>query len=96
MTGITLDDLRDAIKNNHEIEFYLNDKPYTLQPEIRGDACYPVIWSTNDTPTCIAETPTSISEGIQDRDISALLETKCFDGKSFTEVSPDISISVIY
>ena len=43
MTGITLDDLRDAIKNNHEIEFYLNDKPYTLQPEIRGDACYLVI-----------------------------------------------------
>ena len=84
-----LKELYDELLNNHEEEFVYNKKNYILQPEVKGKKEYLVIYSL-DGEYLVKE---EIKNGVIDKTlIDKILNTKCFDGKSFIEVKDDIEI----
>lgn len=85
-----LKDLYDELLNNHEEEFVYNKKTYMLQPEVKGEKEYLVIYSL-DGEYLVKE---EIKNGVIDKSlIDKILSIKCFDGKSFVDVKNSIEIT---
>ena len=85
-----LKDLYDELMNNHEEEFIYNNKTYILQPEVKGKKEYLVIYSLDGEYLAKEE----IKNGVIDKSlIDKILNTKCFDGKSFIEIKNNIEIT---
>ena len=97
MQGIKMKKLYELISHNHEAEFMYNDTTFILQPEINNDKAYLVIWDcTPDTTKCIAKHEIDDEKNISQSTIDAILSEKCFNGKSFKEISNEIIVTVIY
>lgn len=97
MIGITMEELYELISHNHEAEFEYQGTTYVLQPEVKDDKVYLVIWDcTPDNAQCIAKNEI-VSEGDIPRDIiNNVLSVKCFGGKSFLEIEKEVTVTVIY
>ena len=96
MTGLNMQDFKEALKGNHEIEFLYKDKEFVNQPEKRGESAYLVIWQSGNNAICIAERLLPGDGQISDEDIDFLLSQRCFAGQSFSDVERDIVISLVY
>ncbi len=97
MHGISMNELCELISHNHEAEFEYNCTTFVLQPEVNDDKTYLVIWDcTPDAAKCIAKHEIDVEGDIPQSVIDAVLSEKCFNGKSFTEIEREITVTVIY
>lgn len=96
MTGLNMQEFKEALKGNREIEFMYNGNGFVIQPELRGASVYLVIWQTGDNAACIAEKKIANNGQITDEDIDFLLNQKCFGGRSFLDVEQNMVVSLVY
>ncbi len=90
MTGATITELFEDLKENHEFVFDVKGTEYIIQPERRDIGDFLVIYPWAEGLDCIAEQP--ISYNITDEDIKRILYQKCFDGASFMDLLDEIHI----
>lgn len=97
MNGIELKEFYELISHNREAEFEYKDKTYVLQPEVKDNKAYLVIWDvTPNEEKCIAKQDIPIKGTIPIKEIDAVLLQKCFDGNSFLDIEKDITVTYIY
>lgn len=97
MNGIKMAELYDLISRCHEAEFEYAGTTYVLQSEVTDGKSYLVIWNcTPNAPKCIAKQEIGVEGDIPESVIDTVLSKKCFNGKSFTEIEKDITVTVIY
>ena len=89
-------ELRDALKNNHEIEFTLHEKTYLIQPEEHDSGLHLTMWQLASEASCIADIPLAQKNNATDDEIELLLSQKCFDGESFFSLSDHITVTTVY
>ena len=97
MQGISMGELYELVSHNHDAEFDYNGTTYVLQPEFDDGRTYLVIWDcTPDAAKCISKHEVGDWGEIPRSVIDAVLSDKCFDGKSFSEIEQDVTVTVIY
>jgi len=97
MNGIKMGELCELISHGHEAEFEYNGTTYMLQPEVKDNRNFLVIWDcTQDAAKCIAKHEIDDGGNIPQSVIDAVLSEKCFNGKSFMEIEHGITVTVIY
>ena len=94
MIGITLEEMFEALKNNHEVEFEYCDQSYIIQPEQNGMCTQLIIGIESDGDYIIASS--SYNGDIDNECINALLNEPCFNGKSFNDISDAVTIVSVY
>ncbi len=99
MIGTNMEELKQYLKSNREIEFSYQNSIYTIEPGgITANTRFSIWKSKTDTDTadCICEY-TAPSGMISEEDIiNDFLNTKCFEGKSFVEIETAITVDVIF
>lgn len=96
MNGITFEEFYEYMEHWHEAEFLYKEMTYVLQPEVYQKKTYLVIWKVSSEPRCISRHPIPEIGAIPRSDILAVLNDKCFDGKSFLEIEKDVTIETIF
>lgn len=96
MKGITFDELYELVSHYHDAEFVYKDDTYVLQPEVDDGRMYLVIWDWSDEPKCICRYENNNDKVIDKDVIEAVLNDKCFDGKSFMDIEKEIEVTVIF
>ena len=98
MIGTNMEELKQYLKSNREIEFSYQNSVYTIEPGgITSNTRFSMWKSKTDTDTadCICEY-TVPSGMISEEDIiNDFLNTKCFEGKSFVEIETTVTVDVI-
>lgn len=100
MKGITLKELYEYLYNDREIEFVYDGKEYALQcEEDKNETERFVIYCMIDEVNAqlIAEQKLLKNRNsISKEEVDCILNTKCFNGKSFLEIEKDITVTVIF
>ncbi len=96
MQGITIADLYEQLSHLHEVEFIYDDITYMIQPELKYEKSWLVIWDCSDNPVCISRREIPDEGDIPKDIIDSILSEKCFNGKSFMEIEDDVTVTVIY
>lgn len=97
MKGINLDELYEFLSYSREIEFEYNGKNYALQPEVHDGIAYLLIWDCDDNDAdCLVKRKLPKWGDVPREVIDDVLNTKCFNGKSFLEVEQDIEVTIIF
>ena len=95
MRGINIKNFVEGLEHSEELEFEYNGKQYIIQPEVNTEGRWFVIYMTDDffkTSICIAREKKPDKDGVPKEVIDKVLNTKCFEGKSFFEIYNDIQI----
>lgn len=96
MNGIKMSEFYELISHCHEAEFEYEGTTYVLQPEVKGDMAYLVIWDcTPHAEKCIAREEIAIDGDIPLKKIDAILSQKCFRGKSFLDIQKGVTVTII-
>ena len=99
MIGTNMEELKQYLKSNREIEFSYQNSVYTIEPGgITANTRFSIWKSKTDTDTAdwICEY-TAPSGMISEEDIiNNFLNTKCFEGKSFVEIETAVTVDVIF
>ena len=96
MNGIELHELCELISHCHEAEFEYEGTTYVLQPEMKDDKAYLVIWDcTPQAEKCIAKEEIAVDGDISLQKINAILSQKCFQGKCFLDIQDNITVTNI-
>ena len=96
MNGLTTQELYDALKNHHEVEFQFNGETFVIQPETEGSSAFLTLWRIDDDPACISKTAVSLDDMSSDHEINTFLEERCFDGKSFLDIAEQVTVTIVY
>lgn len=100
MEGITMPELYEWLVHCHEAEFTYHGTTYVLQPEADlndKEKTYLVIWELiPGKEKCISKFPIPQEGNIPKERIDAIMNDKCFGGKSFMEIEKDVRVDVIY
>lgn len=97
MQGISFEELYEYVSNSHDIEFTYNKTNYVLQTEVGDKGYYLVIWNCNQKkPHCIVKYEIPNINLMPKLTIDKILNTRCFDGKSFMEIEDSIVVDIIY
>ncbi len=96
MTGITMKELRELLVVGHEAEFSYKGVTYVLQPEISDGYAYLVIWDCSPDGKCLCRYPIPKEGEIPIGCLDAVLNCRCFDGRSFMEIEADVTVDVIF
>lgn len=92
-----MSELRQLLFHCHDAEFEYRGTTYVLQPEADAGKQYLVIWDcTPSLPKCIAKQEAGAEGDIPQSVIDAVLNEKCFDGKSFAEIEKEVTVTVIF
>ncbi len=95
MTGITMDELYERLSWGHDVEFTYHGEEYVIQQEEDGKKLNMVIWESSPNANCICKHLIPSGGQIPIKCIEAVLDDKCFEGKSFMEIEADITIDAI-
>ena len=96
MNGIKMSEFYELLSHCHEAEFEYEGTTYVLQPEVKGDKAYLVIWDcTPHAEKCIAREEIAIDGDIPLKKIDAILSQKCFRGKSFLDIQKGVTVTII-
>ena len=92
--GINIKNFVDTLETGHELEFLYNGNTYVIQPIKEDGKHYLVAYLCNDSGVCeyIAQAESLREHGLEKEVIDKVLNTKCFEGKSFFEIYEDIEI----
>lgn len=100
MEGITMKELYESLYHGHEAEFTYRGTTYVLQPEVdksNKEKAYLVIWELSPgQEKCISKFPIPLKGDIPKERIDAIMNDRCFNGKSFMEIEKDVTMDVIY
>ena len=97
MIGINLEELYDFLENNHEVEFEYENENYVIQPEVKDNDVFLVIWDcTSGKEKCIVRHLISSDGTILKKDIDIVLSVKCFKERSFFEIEDKVEVIMIY
>ena len=96
MKGISFDELYELVSHYHDAEFTYKGVTYVLQPEEDDGKMYLVIWDCSDNSKCLCRYENINDGGISKDVIEAILNDKCFDGKSFMDIEKEIEVTVIF
>ncbi len=96
MIGITMKELRDLLLTGHEAEFTYKGITYVLQPEVADGQSRLVIWDCSPNGKCICSRLIPEEGEIPEECIDAILNCKCFKGKSFLEIEAEVTVDVIF
>ena len=94
MKGINIKNFYETLEHYTELEFEYQNIKYVIEPTFKDDKHYLTIWkSISDTEaTCMIKEMISLKQGIEKEVIDKVLNSKCFNGKSFFEIYNDIEI----
>jgi len=94
MKGINIKNFYETLEHYTELEFEYQNIKYVIEPIFKDDKRYLTIWrSISDTEaTCMIKEMISLKQGIEKEVIDKVLNSKCFNGKSFFEIYNDIEI----
>ena len=94
MKGINIKNFYETLEHYTELEFEYQNIKYVIEPIFEDDKRYLTIWrSISDTEaTCMIKEMISSKQGIEKEVIDKVLNSKCFNGKSFFEIYNDIEI----
>ena len=94
MKGINIKNFVESLETAHELEFSYNGNVYVIQPIKEDDQHYLVayLWKDLENCGCIAQEKSLRVCGIEKEVIEKVLNTKCFEGKSFFEIYKEIEI----
>jgi|GEM_PF-769047 len=94
MKGINIKNFYETLEHYTELEFEYQNIKYVIEPIFKDDKHYLTIWkSISDTEaTCMIKEEIHSDEGIEKEVINKVLNSKCFNGKSFFEIYNDIEI----
>ena len=92
--GINIKNFVDTLETGHELEFLYNGNTYVIQPIKEDGKHYLVAYLCNDSGICeyIAKEEGLLKYGVEKEVIEKVLNTKCFEGKSFFEIYKEIEI----
>jgi len=92
--GINIKNFFESLETGHELEFRYNGNVYVIQPIEEDDRYYLVAYLCNDSGICeyIAKEEGLLKYGVETEVVEKVLNTKCFEGKSFFEIYEDIEI----
>ncbi len=93
MLGISMEELRDRLSWGHDAEFTYQGDEYVIQQD--GATPNMVIWQITPEAKCISEHAAPEKGQIPDECIDAVLNDKCFNGKSFMEIEKDVTVDSI-
>lgn len=99
MIGTNMEELKQYLKSNREIEFSYQNSVYTIEPGgITSNTRFSIWKSKTDTDTadCICEYTVPSGMISEDDIINDFLNTKCFEGKSFVEIETAVTFDVIF
>ena len=99
MKGSSFSEIIYALSHNHEIEFVYQDIEHKLEPTMRGNQSFLVIYQVEPFKTLV-----ELFLGIDEtgakptprEKIIEILNCKCFDGKSFYDIEKDVEVTAIY
>ena len=94
MRGINIKNFVEGLEHYDELEFEYNEKKYKIELNIDDEIYYLTVWTAEEdieNIRLVKEANTSKS-GIAKEVIDKVLNTKCFEGKSFFEIYNDIQI----
>ena len=94
MKGIDINDFVESLETGHELEFRYNGNVYVIQPITENGKNYLVAYLCDDSRICeyIAQAESVREHGLEKEVIEKVLNTKCFEGKSFFEIYKEIEI----
>ena len=94
MKGINIKNLYESLGYNGELEFEYKNNLYDVQPNVIDDERYLTIWKSisNKEGICMVKEKISSKQGVEKEVIDKVLNSKCFNGKSFFEIYNDIEI----
>ena len=94
MKGINIKNFVESLETAHELEFSYNGNVYVIQPITENGTNYLVAYLCNDSGICeyIAQSESLREHGLEKEVIEKILNTKCFEGKSFFEIYKEIEI----
>ena len=92
--GINIKNFVESLETAHELEFSYNGNVYVIQPIKENGKHYLVayLWKGLENCGCIAQAESLREHGLEKEVIDKVLNTKCFEGKSFFEIYEDIEI----
>ena len=94
MKGINIKNLYESLGYNGELEFEYKNNLYDVQPNVIDDERYLTIWKSisDKEGICMVKEKISSKQGVEKEVIDKVLNSKCFNGKSFFEIYNDIEI----
>ena len=94
MRGIDIKEFVDSLEHNHELEFEYNGKKYIIQPIVEDGYAWLIAYLFDGSGKCdyLAKEEVPLESLIPKKVIDKVLNTKCFEGKSFFEIYNDIQI----
>ncbi len=97
--GITLEELVDLLSRGHEAVFTLDNNEYILQPEGTDFVLYqnqPTLIYLCRVPLVQNDTHNNANCGMWKDAVEAIINEKCFDGKSFMDLLKNIHVDEIF
>ena len=94
MSGINIKNFCESLEHNAELEFEYNGKEYVIQPVVEDNRYWLVAYLFDGSGTCdyLVKEELFQETGIPKETVDKVLNTKCFEGKSFFEIYNDIQI----
>ena len=94
-----IEEVYQALHRNGYIEFDYKDFPYMMEAGMEFDGKrYLEIWTAHweKENFCVFKEEISEEQLIPEEIVDKVLNTKCFDGKSFLEIANDVELTTIY
>ena len=94
MKGINIKNFCETLEDGSELEFEYENTQYVIQPLVIDNRYCLTVWKIIDDKngSCMIKKEIHSDEGIEKEVIDKVLNSKCFNGKSFFEIYNDIEI----
>jgi len=95
MRGINIKNFCESLEYYADLVFEYNGKQYQIEPnDMDDEICSLTVWTAEENVEniCIVKEINTSKSGIAKEVINKVLNTKCFEGKSFFEIYNDIQI----
>ena len=94
MKGINIKNFCETLEDGAELEFKYENTQYVIQPLVIDNRYCLTVWKIIDDKngSCMIKEEIHSDEGIEKEVINKVLNSKCFNGKSFFEIYNDIEI----
>ena len=94
MKGINIKNFCEDLEHGHELEFEYKGKIYVIQPIAEDDKYWLVAYLCDGSENCgyLVKEEIFQAYGVEKEVVDKVLNTKCFEGKSFFEIYKEIEI----
>ena len=95
MRGINIKNFCESLEHYADLVFEYNEIKYQIEPnDMDDEICSLTVWTAEENVEniCIVKEINTSKSGIAKEVINKVLNTKCFEGKSFFEIYNDIQI----